>query len=275
MLCVVTTSCSFSPAATARDGNTDGMDGAGSDHPLVFSADPTSHKIVPANRMEWADFITKSRLNIFPPDSVWLLQEPLGNFADSIGTVALSPNNTPRYKQAVQGWSRTAVAMDDNSTQSAYNHDDPSLPSASLGSMTVLVYYANATAAGSGLRTILIAGSSNPQNYGEVVIDSSSHLGVIAYNGPQATGTHVYDNSVTPIVVKLDKTHQAERVFTQHETIAVTPFVPPQYATGGIFIGGASHKAPDGRWLYMAAWYNVRAEMADSDVTAMIAALGF
>jgi hypothetical protein len=62
-------------------------------------------------------------------------------------------------------------------------------------------------------------------------------------------------------------------LITDRETIDV-----PNTALGssrGIFIGSAGAPAPDGRWLYMAAWYGSAAEMDKSTIDALLGALGW
>jgi hypothetical protein len=76
-----------------------------------------------------------------------------------------------------------------------------------------------------------------------------------------------------PVLVKLDRTNQQQKVITRQETITA-----PYTARGsskGLFLGGAASTAPDARFLYLAAWYGTSAEISDTQAAALLAALGW
>lgn len=73
--------------------------------------DATSLKRVPANAYQWS-------LGGYTVDGIYLCQEASGNLADTgPGAVALVPNGTPLYNQAVAGWTRTFAGFNQTAAQ--------------------------------------------------------------------------------------------------------------------------------------------------------------
>jgi hypothetical protein len=243
------------------------------DQAATWTVDPTSGKAVPASRVEWLSFIVANHLRVAPPDGLWLMQETGGDLADAIGSVTLAAtgpmNGGPAYQQVVPGWSRRAVATHDGTIDAFGNPTSSALPSLATQSIALLMFYATATSP-AAVRTIASAG--NNTTFAEIVIDPNGHLGLVTgFNS--MLGTATYGAAVTPIWLEVDTSGQRHEVITNVEAIVVQ-FV--QLADGrGIFLGNVNNHAPDGRWLYMAAWYGVNAELADADIHAVITALGF
>jgi hypothetical protein len=254
---------------------TDGMppDMNGEMPPVVaWSVDATSGKAVHASTKEWTDFITAKQLNIFPPNGLWLMQDANGNLVDDVGNVDLAiQSGAPMYRGAITGWSRLAVKMGDGEGVRFANTTDSSLPSVSSSSLTVLMLYANETTP-AATRTVLVGGSGPASVIAEVGIDNLRHFR-LSVNGTPAFGTMDHGAGVLPLVLKLDRTNMQQKLVTNKETIT-----PPYTALSGgrgIFIGAANAASPEGRWLYMAAWYGPAAEINDSDITKLLTALGW
>jgi hypothetical protein len=268
--------CDFTKNAGGPDGKMDGSDGP-PDVPLgSFTTDAISHIATPLTTAEWQAFLAQKGLSsaIMPPNGLWLMGEPAGQLNDTIGSAALAVNGTPMYQFHESGWQRVGVKTADNQNNDFSNNTDGSLPNLAQASMTVLLYYAS-TATPGGLRTVLIAGSGNPSNFGELTIDQNGKLSLIT-NNVAATTTSAYDGGlVTPIVVKLDRAHTAQTLYTKTEMVSVSPYQNLMSNPGGIFIGGGHNSPPPGVWLYMAAWYGHPAELTDMQVNQLITALGF
>jgi hypothetical protein len=236
-----------------------------------WAIDATSGKSVPGTSVEWLAFIADKQLGITAPDGLWLMQEASGTLQDSIGMVHLASIGSvaAQYQQTIAGWTRRAVKSVDGSDVSFSNTTD-ALPVVSNTSMTVLMYYATTTNP-QGKRSILVAGCC--AGYATVSIDGARHFGLQVNTSGNATGTLDHGSEVIPLVLKLDKTSSRQVIITNRETIT-----PPYTQLGsfkGLFLAAANGGAPEGRWLYMAAWYGANAEMSDASISALIKALGW
>jgi hypothetical protein len=242
------------------------------DPSVTWSVDASSGKSVPSTAAEWLDFIGNKKLNIVAPDGLWLMQEASGALQDSIGTVNLPSmgNDAPQYQQPVPGWTRKAVKSMDGTGVLFYNNTDASLPNVGTTSMTVLLMYANASMP-AGTRSIVVAGCC--AGYATLSIDAAKHYRLNVNVTGNAVGLMDHGADVTPIVVKLDRTAARQVVITDRETIA--PTNTQLGSQRGLYLGAANGAAPDGRWLYMAAWYGANAEMSDASISALIKALGW
>ena len=195
------------------------------------------------------------------------------HYVDSIGAPSDLPslgNDFPQYQQPVPGWTRRAVKSTDGSGVAFYNSTDASLPNVGSASMTVLMYYAT-QGNPAGTRSVLVAGCC--AGYATVSIDPAKHYKLSVNTTGTATGSMDHGTEVIPIVLKLDHTNGRQAIITNRETIA-----PPNTQLGpykGIYLAAANGAAPDGRWLYMAAWYATSAEMSDAQIAALISALGW
>jgi hypothetical protein len=243
----------------------------------MWSTDMMADKSVPVDANEWCNFIQAKGLNIATPDSVWSLQEmtPPAVLNDSISVVQLSPSNAPLYHQTVTNWNRFGVATSDGLASAFDNHTSSALPLVTNQSMMVLLMYGTTALPPAGLtRTILVGGSGLGNPYAKVDVDSSNHL-VLCVGSTCSTGGTAYPTTagaIIPVVLKLDRTHAQQHIITHREVITQS-FIPLGQSQG-IFIGGASDMAPAGVWVYMAAWYKSHAEIGDTDIQALITALG-
>jgi hypothetical protein len=245
--------CGFSVPSHQTDAGPDTPDAPPDTIVVKWAVDATSGKAVPANAVEWTDFLKAYGLaNLSAPSGLWLLQEPSGALVDSVGTVVLTPFGGPLYQQPVAGWSRKGVATLDGMTMGFSNIGDASLPNMQTASMTVLALVELPGPAPLGTRNLLIA------------LATLSTAGV----GTMDPGT-----TAAPVLLKVDVTHTQHHVVTRSETI-VKSFTALG-SSRGLFIGGASSPAPLGRWLYVAAWYGTKAEISDADAAKLLTSLGW
>jgi hypothetical protein len=237
----------------------------------MWTIDGMSGKSVPATSVEWIALIGAKGLTINPPDSLWLMQDASGALQDSIGSVDLAPGGTAsaQYQQPITGWARRAIRSADGSGVVFANSTDAALPNLGSASMTVLMFYATAATPG-GTRSIWVGGCC--AGYATVFIDAARHFTLQANTSGNA-GTIDHGSEVIPIVVKLDRLNMRQAVITNRETVA--PAYTQLMPNKGLFLGAANGGAPEGRWLYMAAWYGANAEMNDAAIVALIKALGW
>lgn len=265
LLLAILGGCGFSISAENVDAPVD----VPSDVPVTWAVDPTSGKPCPASAFEWQDFLSAKGLQIAPPDGLWLLQEANGVAADTIGTVNLMPFGTIGYRLPVTGWSRSAIGLADNTVAGLSNMSAPSLPDVGFFSMTILVLVAFPSLPPAP-RSVLFAGSGSPMTFGQVNVDSARHFRLMI-DATSATGSMDHGAAPIALVLKIDRTNSQQKIITKQETIAV-PY-SPLGSSRGLFLGGANDRAPDSRWLYMAAWYGGDAEITDAKVASLISAL--
>jgi hypothetical protein len=237
--------------------------------PVTWTVDVASGKACPADAAEWTDFIAARRLAIVVPDSLWLMQEDTGALTDSIGTVHLAPFSVATYRTSVAGWSRLAISTHDGSAARFSNTSAPNLPQVSTTSMTVLMVFASASPPAVN-RSVLFEGCCN--GYAKLDLDPLNRFQFVV-NSVNASGSVDHGADPIPVVMKLDVSGGRQVVITHREVIAA-PYTQLSDSRG-IFIGGANQLAPDGRWLYMAAWYGANAEMDDGVIHELLTALGW
>lgn len=263
--------CGFSVPGTSQDASVDTPDAPPDVITVTWAVDSTSGKAVPANTVEWTDFLKAHGLSRIPaPSGLWQLQEPTGVMVDSIGTVVLTPFGAPMFAQPVPGWSRRAMTVAENSASGVANNTDANLPNLATQSMTALTLVALPSASPAGLRTLMVEGSSSPSAFARADLSASKRL-EIRINGTAATGAQDPGAAVAGLMLKLDITHAQQRVITRKETVTLTN--TPLASSRGLYIGGAANPAPDAKWLYLVAWYGVKAEITDADAQALLTAL--
>lgn len=238
----------------------------------MWTIDAMSGKSVPGTSVEWLNFIGAKQLAINPPDSLWLMQDTSGSLQDSIGDVDLASvgNDSAKYQQSITGWERKAITSADGAGVLFSNTTAAALPNVGNASMTVLMLYATVGTPG-GTRSIVVAGCCT--GYATLSVNAARRFLFQVNTTGNATGLVDYGSDVTPIVVKLDKLSSRQVIITDRET--VMPMFTQLEPYKGLLLGAANGAAPEGRWLYMAAWYGANAEMLDAHITALIKALGW
>ena len=265
--------CGFSVPSHQTDAAIDTRDAPPDTIVVKWTVDATSGKAVPANVVEWNDFLKAYGLgHLSAPTGLWLLQEPSGALVDSVGTVVLSPFGGPFYQQPVVGWSRKGVGTVDGQPAGFKNDTDASLPSVRLSSMTVLALMELPAPAPVLARNVLVVGSSNPAAYIHVDLEPSRRFSE-STAGSTATGAMDPGTAAAGIMLKHDVTNSQQKVITRKETFSM-PFTQ-LLASRGLFIGGGAAQAPLGRWLYLAAWYGPKAEISDADAAKLMTSLGW
>ena len=237
--------------------------------PVTWAVDVTSGKPCPANTTEWQDFIAAKGLQLAPPSGLWLAQDASGALADAIGSVSLMPFGTTGYRISVAGWSRSAVGLADNAVAGFSNMSSLTLPDVAFSSMTILVLLAIPSIPPAP-RSLVFAGSNSPATFAQVNVDAARHFS-LTVNTTSATGTIDHGAAPIPLVLKIDRTNGQQKIITRQETIAIAN--TSLGSSRGLFLGGANDRAPESRWLYVAAWYGSNAEIADARITALLAAL--
>ena len=171
--------CGFSVPSHQTDAAVDMRDAPPDTIFVKWAVDATSGKPVPANVVEWNDFLKAYGLgHLSAPSGLWLLQEPSGALVDSIGTVVLSPYSGPLYQQTVAGWSRKGVGTLDGLAQGFKNETDALLPNVRLSSMTVLALMELPNPAPFATRNVLVAGSSSPAAYIHVDLEPARRFSI-------------------------------------------------------------------------------------------------
>jgi hypothetical protein len=267
------TACEFSHGVAVNDGGTDSaVDALDATVIPSWTVDPTSGKATPLNAQEWTELASASALGIVQPNALWQMQESSGNLTDVMGSATLKPNGTPLYAQAVPGWTRVAIRTSDGDIGDRFfNTTDPSLPDVATTSITILLFYATASAPAQ-TRNVLFAGCCSTMSLAHLDVTASSQFR-LTVSSSSAIGTATYGPEVVPILLQLDRTNNVQRVITDRETIDLPS--GNLSSSRGIFIGSAGSAAPDGRWLYMAAWYGAAAEMDKATLEALVDALGW
>ena len=267
--------CGFQPGAALNDAETDApadalVDGTAM---VTWDVDSTSHKAVPSTTQQWADLISQKQLTIAPPMGLWLMQDTSGALVDSIGTVMLAPSNASasNYHHAVPGWTRDAIATIAGQNIAFGNNNNPSLPDVSSKSMTVLLYYATESIPFAE-SSIVFAGSGGVNSLAEVGIDTAGHY-KFTVHGTATTGTISHGPAVVPVVLELDHTHGLQQLTVGQETFS--PAYAALNSSTGLLLAAANHTDPEGRWLYMAAWYDSAAEMTTAQVSDLLTSLGW
>lgn len=259
--------CGYSHG-TPIDANGDGAD-VPDDRVITWTVDAMSQKATPASAAEWSDFIAAHQLTMSPPQGLWLMQDTAGLLNDAIGTVDLASFGTPAYQQAVPGWTRRAIATTDGEYEGFQNQTNTSLPDVAVTSMTILLYYST-DAMPPAQRSVLFGGCCF--GYAEVDLTAGTQL-VFKTNQATTSGSVSHGAGTIPILMKHDIAHSRQVVFTDKDLVAA-PFTPLM-TNRGLFIGGANRPSANARWLYLAAWYGAPAELSDSQVQALLTALGW
>ncbi len=216
--------------------------------------DATSNIYVPQSAAEYA------LLGLTAPNqSLWLAQEASGNLADSIGSATLTASGSAAYQQTVSGWATKAVKL----TEAGANKFTATIPDGGSHSLLVLMYVAF-TASPGAQRTLL----EHPAFFVEGVAGPLFR----ADAGSAVNGASNASTTVHAMVMRYDRTNTICRLYTEAEKIQ------PTYDSAGgttLTLGGSSSTTGPMQVLYMAAWKDSTAEMADATVKTMLQTLGW
>lgn len=239
---------------------------------VAVTIDPTSGKPVMADAAEWNLFRTANSLSLGTPDYLHNCQEPNGNLADSIGSLALTPLISPAYAQAVTGWSRVGVKGDGSSSQQRFMSASGPNPSTTSIARFAYVQFNGADATprqimGCGavddvsVSTYLSGGTTNKLRYRESA--NITDTGATNY-----TGVH-------PVMLVSDVTNSRARLYTDVEKLSPTFGLganATNYSLGSLATGTFANVTIP----YACGWQGANAETAtDANVKAFFQALGY
>jgi hypothetical protein len=220
-----------------------------------FTLDATSLKGVPQTVSEY------TAAGFAAPTSIWLMQETSGNLADSVGSRHFAQlNSGAAYNQTIAGWTRKGLNVNDGSSDGFLATG----PNMAADSFLMLLYVAIRSAPASE-RTIAY--------YAQVKLNVSTAPSYLIYDQSLfMTGAGAYGTTVHPVIFKLDRGESSVKLYTDLELLAPTPFGASETGTG-IFIGGAVQSSAAASYLYGALWTGASANMSDSTVHSLLAAL--
>lgn len=235
---------------------------------LSWSRDATSNKGVPANAAEWTALLASAGVSTGNPSIVWGMQVASGNLTDSIGSFTGTAAGTGiTYSSAVPGWTRVGITTTEAAT-GVFTNTDSGLPDLSTTSILVLSYCKINSAPGT-FRNIHGAGTS-PNLMG--FVKSGPELQVFANaSGSTLSGVDP-TGQVRPFVLQHNITSSSQGWYTDQEKLnnifsAVTG--------KSVQVCGGANGAADATNLYTAVFFGAAAEMSQSQIKAVLVALGW
>ncbi len=233
-----------------------------------WTVDATSGKAVPASSAEWTALMAAAGFGGANPSNLWLLQEPSGNYADSIGAAPLTDSSTTN-DAAIAGWSRKGFTIADGSGAVALSS---AVGDTSTASQLLLGYIAVTATPGASPRDIM--GVGNGSGHRAVRVNTTPRL--IAYeNGAitSMTGGVNVPTTVIPIILQVNKALSTFTVYTETETIV--GYWNGTWNAGALLIGAAvGTSAP--MWAgYLALWSGANAEMSRANIKTLQTTMGW
>ncbi len=213
-----------------------------------------------------ADF---TALGIAAPSSLWLCQEASGNLSDSIGSVTLTANATPTYRNSVSGWSRYAVGSSEAANQRFRFAAGTYTPVAN--SAAWLVYIGAATPAGTRVFLRPVDGAVNAAL--SYLTTGKIRLGIGGVNADSTSTAYVSTGGATihPVLYVYNRTASTVKVHTDLEEWSGTFADLTNDGNKGFFGDGGTSPA-SGRVNLVATWHGTSATTLTK---ATLAALGW
>lgn len=229
----------------------------------ALTVDGTSGKGVPANAAEWTGLgLTCSHL--------YLLQEPSGNAADSVGSTALPATNVAVYQYAVPSWTRDAMLLSPESGDRRLNATGSPWPDKSVTSQMLFMYWERSGLAGSEWNIASLGGGGSLV---EARITASEFLKIVS-GANSATGAVDYGNEVAiPLIIQFDKTNSVQRLITHQEILTPTYTTPG--SPNGLWLGAAGVNVASGGYLYAAEFEGASAELTRTQLKTLLQDLGW
>lgn len=231
-----------------------------------WTVDATSGKGIPQSASEWAAFLASISDTDGNPASLYLLQEPSGNPADSIGAFPLTASGTGiTYQQPVGGWSTKAIDFTDGGSGTLAS-TSASLVDASTSDELLLVYLATPLA---GLRSLATVGSG-PRVEAEISATPKLFL-VNGVNSVTSTNNPIGPN-VFPIWLQSSATLSVQNLYSLVEKMIGT-----YSAAAGkrISIGAFGRTSPQMPVLYAVRWTGAAAQKTSTKLKAILTGLGW
>jgi len=239
--------------------------------PMVdVSQDATSEKYCPADADEWTTTLDVAGITSGNPSNLWLLQEASGNPVDTIGGATLTANATPLYDQAVAGWTRKAVGMNDGSSS---NFSTAAVVNLSTTSYLLLAYV-KLTATPAATRELMgIGATTGPRS---VTGSNAPVYGAQIISGAGVAGAANPSTDVRPVIVAVNRTDSTFKVYTDQEIITGS-WVNPGAGSALVIFGnaGAGHLSPPARVLYAAGFSGAASLLSDAQVRTLLQTLGW
>lgn len=233
----------------------------------LWTIDPTSFKITPADGTEWTALVAASSLVVGSPEHLWLFQDASGNLAAAVGGKTLTMTGTPLYQQSETGWSRKFIGS--NTGVAAANRSASNATMSANTVSTMLLMYARIVQPAAGHQRMSYGGASSNALEG---IASSNNVryrtGASAANG---STSHV--GSVQPYVIVHDPSGTGRMgLFTPLERKTFDAGTSPAYAaragTTVAFTFSLGTDATSNTIIgYGAGWSGATVQFAD--ITAM------
>jgi hypothetical protein len=235
----------------------------------TWATDPLSMKAVPASSAEWTQLVQAYQVGLPVPDHLWLMQETAGALGDSIGSVMLTPQNSPSYANPVAGWTRSAVG-----TQNTLgNQGFISSAAGNLnGTSHLLLVYGALVAPPSSDRSLAGIGAGFDHRYIAITnapAFQAAGAGVVATTGTLPPGTTVH-----PLVLVVNAAASTYTVYTDQEKLATT-WTPTSGSGGLVMIGNAIVGTAAARYLYGALWAGPEAQVDDAMVKRLLQSMGW
>lgn len=233
----------------------------------TWSIDATSHKGVPADATEWAALAAAHAPALRAPDHLWLFQEASGKIADVVGGKPLTSAGAPSYREAVPGWTRQAAGASGAASNQTLNNT--SMPNVNASSSLLLVYAEIARPAVTHQRVFHGAPSGNA--FEGLAGTANMRL----RTGPAiANGTSSHAGGVRPYVLRYDRAHAVNALYSDAEKVAVA-FRALSGAEVRFTLGLSTDPAAETRVLYAALWTGAAAERSDAEIRSMLEGLGW
>lgn len=255
-----------------RVGLRSGLNPGGVADPMAgVSRDATSGIYCPATLAEWNTVLSVAGVPITLTASdlwIWLCDEPSGNLVDEVNGLALVPNASPLFSQAVTGWSRPFVGMADGTAGQRFASADASLPDLSTTS-ALLLQYVQITATPAGVRGVSDMGTTVTE--ARVTATPSAR---IVSGGNTASGASNVGTAVRPWLNVFDQTVDANILYTDQDKMVPTFGAT---VTGKSLRFGATASAAAGpmRQGYGALIQGTKAEWTSSQAKAVLQTLNW
>jgi hypothetical protein len=229
---------------------------------MSVTLDPVARKYVPATTAEWTELLANAGLNA--PSSIWLCQETSGTTLADSGSAGrtVTLNGSPTLGDAPAGWSRTGVKCADGSATQYGTFTGPTVGASSVMLLQMFALNSTATAA-RGLNRLGTATA------GHATLQSGNKLRGTS-DANTSDGDRQYAGTMI-VITKLDVNSEELGVYTAYEQIKPTYATPSGSTTFYLFGDGTA--ASDATLVYAALWADAGAEISDSQIVDLLAAL--
>lgn len=263
-----TTGQTLSLSATATSTNATTQNDTETTVVKLVTKDAASGKYFPASATEWSNFSDCVGVT-WAPFLLWLLQEASGNPADSIGAFGATANSL-NYQQAVTGYTRKAIVLDDNSTDYCRNLS-ASLPNIASES-ALWMWFGDLPGSHIATDMQMCLVGQNPNAGTLVRMASTNNVNVqFTSGGISTTLLNSAGGQVRPWAVQVDRTNSANRGITD------AAIAEPAWQTGlnNVWLWLGSGLTPGMSALYAVGFRGANAELTRTQIKAGLQRLGW